>query len=162
MNPAKECPSAAWFEAPTILVETFAPWLKPKRESWHVYGRIEQRKNGRFAESDYRWQQEQKQKVSWRLDDSHTKTKYCLQREKNTIDFEFSKKENKAIFDGLTYNLPVPIYLFANNIGDKDYIFEGIFQANSLSLDRQSFNLVLQDKINELENFKEYFEYINR
>ena len=82
--------------------------------------------------------------------------------QKNTIDFEFSKKENKAIFDGLTYNLPVPIYLFANNIGDKDYIFEGIFQANSLSLDRQSFNLVLQDKITKLENFKEYFEYINR
>lgn len=94
------------------------------------------------------------------LDDSHTRMKYCLQTERNTTDFEFQKKENKAIFDGLTYNLPVPIYLFVNLPGEKDYAFCGVYQANALSTDRKSFTLVHQDRIMDENNFHEYFQYM--
>ncbi len=95
------------------------------------------------------------------LDPDKTKMKYCLKREPMTNLFEFSGKENKAIFDGLITDMPVPIYLFANEEYEKDYVFYGIFEANSLSDDRKSFTLVNSGERLRKENFYEYKKFID-
>ena len=94
------------------------------------------------------------------IDANRTKLRYCLQREPETSNFEFSKKENKAIFDGLITDMPVPIYLFVNYPKESDYEYLGMFEANSLSTDRKSFTLVKTECRDTLDNFYEYQEFV--
>ncbi len=94
------------------------------------------------------------------LDSERTKLRYCLQREPATSNFEFSKKENRAIFDGLITDMPVTIYLFVNYPKESDYEYVGTFEANSLSADRKSFTLVKTDNRAEESNFYEYEQFV--
>ena len=94
------------------------------------------------------------------VDPERTKFRYYLQEEPETINYEFSKEGNKAIFDGLITDIPVPIYLFVKKKYESKYEYVGIFEANSLSSDRKWFSLVESEHRQDFHNFYDYQKFV--
>lgn len=80
---------------------------------------------------------------------NHDQMKYFLQKENNVDDFAFKNETNRLIFDGLIIGVPVPIYVFFNEEKKVDYQYAGIFNANDISSDRQSFDICRSTLFNE-------------
>lgn len=79
------------------------------------------------------------------IDSSHTRMRYFLQREDESVEFNFHNKVNRLIFDGILKGMPVPIHLFYKEWKEEDYRYAGVFLAKSLTSKGKAFDILKQN-----------------
>lgn len=96
------------------------------------------------------------------IDPSHTRMRYFLQREDESVEFNFHNKVNRLIFDGILKGMPVPIHLFYKEWKEEDYRYAGVFLAESLTPDRKAFDILKQNPSLPLNTRKEQVQLLKQ